>query len=136
MPPLLPLLLLTCIQSLRGRVAVNSDSADPKDYDYFFPEVEDYEFVEGEDPEDLDDEDMELYVRYGRNYYGPGYGQSAAKQAWRDARYARNRAKRAAQRGYNGYPYYAPGYGYGSVARQARRNARAAARYGYGYVPY
>ncbi|KAL7454908.1 hypothetical protein ACHAWC_006496 [Mediolabrus comicus] len=123
--------------SLRGRVAVNSDSVDSEDY-YYFPEVEDYEFVEGEEPEDLDDEDMELYLRYGRNYYGPGYGQRAAKQAWRDSRYARNRAKKAAQRGYNGYPYYAPryGYGYGSVARQARRQARAAARYGYGYTPY
>ncbi len=137
MPPLLPLLLLTCIQSLRGRVAVNSDSVDSEDY-YYFPEVEDYEFVEGEDPEDLDDEDMELYG-YRRTYYGgygPGYGQRAAKQAWRDSRYARNRARKAAQRGYNGYPYYAPGYGYGSVARQARRQARAAARYGYGYAPY
>ena len=54
MPPLLLLLLLPCIQSLRGRVAVNSDSVDSEDYYYYYyPKVEDYEFVEGEDPEDL-----------------------------------------------------------------------------------
>ena len=69
------------LQSLRGRVAVNSDSVDSEDY-YYFPEVEDYEFVEGEDPDDLDDEDMELYG-YGNNS-GGGW-QERAQQAQQQA---------------------------------------------------
>jgi hypothetical protein len=140
MPPLLPLLLLTCKQSLRGRVAVNSDSVDSEDY-YYFPEVEDYEFVEGEDPEDLDDEDMELYVKSGRTYYGPDRGID--KEIKHATRYADNRRRKALQRG----DYY----GARQAARQANRAARRIARdydgygyrngnpyrYGYGgYVPY
>ena len=96
------LLLLTCIQSLRGRVAVNSDSVDSEDYYYYFPEVEDYEFVEEEDPEDLDDQDMEFGWGYSIPRGTPFYGPSARdinKQVKHDLRYANNKLKKAVQNG-------------------------------------
>lgn len=140
MPPLLPLLLLTCIQSLRGRVAVNSDSVDSEDY-YYFPEVEDYEFY--------------------RPYYGPvgprpsigpigiGYDSSRdyEKQVRQAERRFRNKERKAFARAYGVssyggpvvgpvpvYPYPYSGQG-ARIARQARRQARAARNYG-GYIPY